>query len=74
MITEDENLIMDVLKVKTLLVHVHLKLFKADILKQDHRECSICLRDPKGCFDMQKDIEMLISNGVLQVSGKKKND
>ncbi|XP_050908422.1 uncharacterized protein LOC127122059 [Lathyrus oleraceus] len=74
MITKDENLIMDILKVKTLLVSVHLKLFKAGILKQDHEKCFICLRDPKGCFDVQKDIKMLISNGVLQVSGKKKNN
>lgn len=65
MITEDENLIVDVLKVKTPLVHVHLKLFKASILKQDHEDCSVCLRDPKGCFDVQKDIQMLISNDVL---------
>ncbi|KAI5406174.1 hypothetical protein KIW84_052786 [Lathyrus oleraceus] len=65
---------MDVLKVKTLLVPVHLKLFKVGILKQDHEKCSICLRYPKGYFDVRKDIQMLISNGVLQVSGKKKND
>ncbi|KAI5390976.1 hypothetical protein KIW84_076007 [Lathyrus oleraceus] len=65
---------MDVLKVKTLLVRVHLKLFKVGILKQDHEKCFVCLRDPKGCFDMQKDIQMLISNGALQVSRKKKND
>ncbi|KAI5419822.1 hypothetical protein KIW84_043832 [Lathyrus oleraceus] len=74
MITEDENLIMDVLKVKTSLVHVHLKLFKAGIIKKNHEKCSVCLRYSKGCFDMHKDIQMLISNGVLQVSGKKKND
>ncbi|XP_050876704.1 uncharacterized protein LOC127080428 [Lathyrus oleraceus] len=37
-ITEDENLIMDVLKVKTLLVPVHLKLFKAGILEQYHEK------------------------------------
>lgn len=73
-ITEDENLIMDVLKMKTLLVLVHLKLSKAGILEQDHEKCSICLRDSKGCFDVHKDIQMLISNGVLQVSGEKKND
>ncbi|XP_050897725.1 uncharacterized protein LOC127104588 [Lathyrus oleraceus] len=66
MITEDENLIMDVLKVKTLLVLVHLKLFKAGILKQNHEKCSICLRDSKGYFDVQKGIQMLISNSVLQ--------
>ncbi|KAI5430620.1 hypothetical protein KIW84_034999 [Lathyrus oleraceus] len=65
---------MDVLKVKTPLVFVHLKLFKVGILKQDHEELFICLRDPNGCFNVQKDIQMLISNGVLQVSGKKKND
>lgn len=47
---------MDVLKVKTPLVPVHLKLFKARILKQDHEKCFVCLRDPKGCFDVQKDI------------------
>ncbi|KAI5396490.1 hypothetical protein KIW84_062634 [Lathyrus oleraceus] len=65
---------MDVIKVKTLLVHVHLKVFKVSILKQDHEKCFICLRNSIGCFDVQKDIQMLISNGVLQVSGKKKND
>lgn len=74
MITKDESLIMDVLKVKTLLVPMHLKLFKVGILKQDHEMCSVCLRDPKGCLGVQKDIQMLISNGVLQVSGNKKND
>lgn len=47
MITEDENLIMDILKVKTSLVPVHLKLFKAGILNQDHDKCSVYLRDPK---------------------------
>ncbi|XP_050915318.1 uncharacterized protein LOC127130333 [Lathyrus oleraceus] len=72
-ITEDENLIMDVLKVKTPLVPVHLKLFKVGILEQDHKKCSICLRDSKGCFDVQKDIQMLISLSMLQVCGKKKN-
>lgn len=74
MIIEDENLIMDILKMKTPLVHVHLKLFNTCILKQNHDKCSVCLRDSKGCFDMQKYIQMLISNGVLQVGGKKKND
>lgn len=72
-ITEDENLIMDVLKVKTLLVPVHLKLLKVGIIEKDHEKCYVCLRDSKGFFDMQEDIHMLISNGVLQVSGKKKN-
>ncbi|KAI5401109.1 hypothetical protein KIW84_065811 [Lathyrus oleraceus] len=65
---------MDVLKVKTSLVPVHLKLFKAGIMKQDHKKCYVCSRDPKGCFDVHKDIQMLISNCVLQVSGNKKND
>lgn len=71
-ITEDENLIMDVLKVKTSLVHVHLKLFKASIIKKNHEKCSICLRYSKGYFDVHKDIQMLISNGVLQVSEEEK--
>ncbi|KAI5436172.1 hypothetical protein KIW84_022579 [Lathyrus oleraceus] len=57
---------MDVLKVKTSLVHVRLKLFKVGILKKNHEKCSVCLRDYKGFFDVQKDIQMLISNGVLQ--------
>ncbi|KAI5445542.1 hypothetical protein KIW84_013683 [Lathyrus oleraceus] len=74
MITEDENLIMDVLKVKTSLVPVHLKLFKVGILKKYHEKCSVCLRNSKGCFYVQKDIQMLISEVVLQVSGNKKND
>ncbi|XP_050889460.1 uncharacterized protein LOC127094709 [Lathyrus oleraceus] len=35
MVTEDENLIMDVIKVKTLLVHVHLKVFKVSGKKKN---------------------------------------
>ncbi|XP_050889459.1 uncharacterized protein LOC127094708 [Lathyrus oleraceus] len=35
MVTEDENLIMDVVKVKTLLVHVHLKVFKVSGKKKN---------------------------------------
>lgn len=73
-IIEDENLIMVVLKVRTLLVLVHLKLFKDGILEQDHDKFSVFFRDSKGYFNLQKDIQMLISIGVLQVSGKKKKD
>ncbi|XP_050919689.1 uncharacterized protein LOC127137259 [Lathyrus oleraceus] len=46
-IIEEENLLMVVLKVRTLLVHVHLKLFKAGIQEQDHEKFSVFLRTLK---------------------------
>ncbi|XP_050893132.1 uncharacterized protein LOC127098556 [Lathyrus oleraceus] len=71
----DEGLILDATKIKTLLRDFHAKLVEAGLLKNYHKSCEECTIGPKGCEMVRKDIQELINQGVLQVSGRmKKNE
>ncbi|XP_050888863.1 uncharacterized protein LOC127094035 [Lathyrus oleraceus] len=71
----DEGLILDATKIKTPLRDFHAKLVEAGLLKNYHKSCEECTIGPKGCEMVRKDIQELINQGVLQVSGRmKKNE
>ncbi|XP_050898173.1 uncharacterized protein LOC127105048 [Lathyrus oleraceus] len=71
----DEGLILDATKIKTPLKDFHAKLVEAGLLKNCHKSCEEYTIGPKGCEMVRKDIQELINQGVLQVSGRmKKNE
>ncbi|XP_050895730.1 uncharacterized protein LOC127102403 [Lathyrus oleraceus] len=71
----DEGLILDATKIKTPLRDFHAKLVEEGLLKNFHKSCEECTIGPKGCEMVRKNIQELINQGVLQVSGRmKKNE
>jgi hypothetical protein len=64
------NAILSVQCIKTPLVHIHRKMCEAKMFNHDHTVCEICLIDPHGCSQVQRDIQGLMDKGELLVTKK----
>lgn len=68
----DERMTLNAAKIKTPLRDFYAKLVEVALLKNYHKSCEECIVGPKGCETIQKDIQELINQSVLQVSSRMK--
>jgi hypothetical protein len=64
------NAILNVKSIKTPLVLIHRKMCEVKMFNHDHSACEVCLSDPHGCSQVQKDIKGLMDKGELLVTKK----
>jgi hypothetical protein len=64
------NAVLNVRSIKTPLVPVQRKMCEAKMFNHDHSACEVCLSDPHGCSQVQKDIQGLMDKGELLVTKK----
>ncbi|XP_050877297.1 uncharacterized protein LOC127081051, partial [Lathyrus oleraceus] len=72
--TINENHPVNVEDVKTPLLALHAGLVRARLIDTCHDSCEECAIQPKGCKVVQKDIQNLTDQGVLQICGPTTNE
>ncbi|XP_050916132.1 uncharacterized protein LOC127131245, partial [Lathyrus oleraceus] len=70
----DVCVIKNVEDVKTPLLALHAGLVKARLIDTCHDSCEDCVIQPKGCKVVRNDIQNLMNQGVLQISGPTINE
>lgn len=66
--------IQNVEDIKTPLLSFHARLVVNGLINACHDNCEECAIHPRGCKIVQADIQDLMDQGVLQVSGLAKNE
>ncbi|XP_039683789.1 uncharacterized protein [Medicago truncatula] len=59
--------------IKTPLVPLHVKMCEAAMFSHNHNSCEVCSVDPRGCVQVQNDVQGLIDRGELVVTREDKN-
>ncbi|XP_050890237.1 uncharacterized protein LOC127095610, partial [Lathyrus oleraceus] len=70
----DMCVIKNVEDVKTPLLTLHAGLVRARLIDTCHDSCEECAIQPKGCKVVRNDIQSLMNQGVLQISGPAINE
>ncbi|XP_039688637.1 uncharacterized protein [Medicago truncatula] len=54
--------------IKTPLVPLHVKMCEAAMFSHNHNSCEVCSMDPRGCTQVQDDVQGLMDRGELVVT------
>ncbi|GAU38952.1 hypothetical protein TSUD_363910 [Trifolium subterraneum] len=65
-----ENVVFKVRNIKTTLVPIHEKMCEAKLFSHEHATCGVCSKNPRGCTQIQNDIQGLLDKGELVVTRK----
>ncbi|XP_024634522.1 uncharacterized protein [Medicago truncatula] len=59
--------------IKTPLVPIHVKMCEVALFSHDHEACHICSVDPRGCMQVQNDVQCLLDRKELVVTRESKS-
>ncbi|XP_039686840.1 uncharacterized protein [Medicago truncatula] len=59
--------------IKTPLVPLHVKMCEAAMFSHNHNSCEVCSVDPRGCVQVQNDVQGLMDRGELVVTREDKS-
>ncbi|RHN68190.1 hypothetical protein MtrunA17_Chr3g0111161 [Medicago truncatula] len=59
--------------IKTPLVPLHVKMCKAAMFSHNHNSCEVCSVDPRGCVQVQNDVQGLMDREELVVTRENKS-
>ncbi|XP_039682835.1 uncharacterized protein [Medicago truncatula] len=65
---QEEARILSVGDIKTPLVPIHVKMCRATLFNHNHETCDICSMDPRGCIQVQNDVQGLLNRRELVVT------
>jgi len=67
------GLVLNAQDIKTPLVPIHIKMCEATLFSHDHVVCKVCSVDPRGCIQVQNDVQGLLDRKELIVTRKDKS-
>jgi hypothetical protein len=67
---QEDSLVLNACDIKTPLVPIHMKMCEATLFSHDHEACDICSVDPRGCMQVQNDVQGLLDRKELIVTRK----
>jgi hypothetical protein len=70
---QEDSLVLNACDIKTPLVPIHVKMCEATLFSHDHEACDICSVDPRGCMQVQNDLQGLLDRNELIVTRKEKD-
>lgn len=70
---QEEACILYACDIKTPLVPIHVKMCEVALFSHDHEACDICLVDPRGCMQVQNDVQGLLDRKELVITSKVKS-
>jgi hypothetical protein len=70
---QEDSLVLNACDIKTPLVPIHVKMCEATLFSHDHEACDICSVDPRGCMQVQNDLQGLLDRKELIVTRKEKD-
>jgi hypothetical protein len=73
MIQDCQEFVLNARDIKTPLVPIHVRMCEATLFSHDHEACDICSVDPRGCMQVQNDIQGLLDRKELIVTRKDKD-
>lgn len=70
---QEEACILYTCDIKTPLVPIHAKMCEAALFSHDHEACDICSVDPRGCMQVQNDVQGLLDIKELVITREVKS-
>jgi len=68
----EDGIILNAQDIKTPLVPIHIRMCEATMFSHNHGVCEVCSVDPRGCVQVQNDVQGLLDRRELMVTRRDK--